>query len=268
MVTKVLAAAVETHADDADPRGIRFEDVLAERHRRAPARRKGERTRDRLKLAAVRALEQRGYLQLRVADICRRARVSDAVFYVYFSNKGEITVEVLSEFLDHTFEVGEAPDGKPQRSLFEALEHTNRRWISAVRANAGLTRCLLQLADQVPPFRELVSRRNHQWYLHVTRALLRRVGAGELDEGAPLLAVHALGGMIDELCSKVFVGREPHAVALAERVVPTEAALAEFVSILWYRALFGREPVAARHPAGRALQRLADVAAATGPPAG
>ncbi|MCZ8130816.1 MAG: TetR/AcrR family transcriptional regulator [Steroidobacteraceae bacterium] len=257
-----MRAALEARPAGADAPGVRFLDVLAERQRRAPAPRKGERTRNRLKLAAVHALEQRGYLQLRVTDICRRARVSDAVFYVYFENKVQITVEVLSEFLDHTFELGESPDPKPRRSLFEALEHANLRWISAVRANAGLTRCLLQFADQVPEFRELSSRRNHQWYLHVTRRLLARLGARDFDESAPLLAVHVLGGMIDELCSKVFVSREPHVVALVDSIVPTDAALAEFVSILWYRGLFGREPIEARHPAGRALQRLADLRSA------
>jgi hypothetical protein len=95
----------------------------------------------------------------------------------------------------------------------------------------------------------------------VTRRVLRRLDARDVDENAPLLAVYALGGMIDELCSKLFVSREPHVVAIVDSVVPTDAALAEFVSILWYRGLFGHEPVAARHPAGRALQRLADLGA-------
>lgn len=229
---------------------------MAQRQAAAPAVRKGDRTRDRLKLAAVQALEQRGYHQLRVADICRKAKVSAAVFYLYFENKEEITAQVLAEFLDHTFRLSEAPAPKSTRTLFEALYEANLGWISAVRANAGLTRCLLQLSDQVPEFKELTSRTNHAWFVRVTRRLMQRFPAAKVDENTLLLAVYALGGMIDELCSKLLVSRDVHLAQLAAAAVPSDEALAEFVSVLWYRALLGRDPPRVRERATRDLLRF------------
>lgn len=76
-------------------RALPFAEILRRRHKQAGARRKGERTRDRLKVATVQVLEERGYLRLRVTDICKRARVSPAAFYPYFKQREQITVEVL-----------------------------------------------------------------------------------------------------------------------------------------------------------------------------
>jgi len=236
-------------------------DVLSERQQRAPDRRKGERTRDRLKLAAVRSLEQRGYLQLRVSDICKKAKVAHSVFYIYFKNKEEITVEVLSEFLAHTFQLDEVPSEPRPRTLFEALLAVNLRWIRAVRANAGLTRCLLQLADQVPEFKDLTSRTNYEWFVSVTDRMARRFSSAKIDRDALLLATFALGGMMDEFSSKLLVTHEEHLVGLVNRVAPTDEALAEFLSTLWYRAVFAIDPPQHRHEAGRALRALAGLPA-------
>jgi TetR/AcrR family transcriptional repressor of nem operon len=250
-------AAGQRAARAAEPR---FVDVLLDRQQRATDRRKGERTRDRLKLGAVQSLEQRGYLQLRVADICKKAKVAHSVFYIYFKNKEEITVEVLTEFLAHTFQLDEPPGEQRPRTLFDALQAVNLRWIRAVRANAGLTRCLLQLSDQVPEFKELTSRMNHEWFLSVTDRTVRRFPHVKIDKDALLLAQFALGGMMDEFCDKLLVSREEHLVELVERVAPTDEALAEFLSTLWYRALFAADPPQHKFEAGRALRALAGAA--------
>lgn len=237
---------------------LRYADALAARQRSDAGRRKGERTRDRLKLAAVHALEEHGYLQVRVADICKLAEVSPAVFYLYFKNKEEITVEVLTEFLTRTFGLDEVRPAPPRRrSLFEALVNTNLRWISAIRVNSGLSRCLLQLSDQVPEFRELVSRTNQYWSQGVTERLLKRFPEASIDRKVLTLAVYALSGMIDEFCSKLLVSREEHVVTLVGSVTGgDERALAEFLSLLWYRALFGVDPPRLRHEGSRKMLAL------------
>lgn len=210
----------------------------------------------------MRALEQRGYLQLRVADICKKAKVAHSVFYIYFKNKEEITVEVLSEFLTHTFELDSTPGERQPRTLFDALQAVNLRWIHAIRANAGLSRCLLQLADQVPEFKALSSRSNYEWFVSVTDRMARRFPTAKIDRDALLLANFALGGMMDEFCSKLLVTHEEHLVGLANRIAPTDEALAEFLSTLWYRAVFATDPPQHRHEAGRALRTLAGLPAA------
>jgi AcrR family transcriptional regulator len=235
----------------------RYADLLAALQLHNASRRKGERTRDRLRLAAVQALEQRGYLQLRVADICKKAKVSPAVFYLYYPNKEAITVEVLSEFLRHTFGLDEAPEApRPRRALFTSLVAKNLSWISALRANAGLGRCLLQLADQVPEFKVRVSQTNHQWYLLISEKMLERLPAVEIDRNSLLLAVYALCGMVDEICRKLLVSNDEHLVAIAGAAVADDHALAEFISLLWYRALFACDPPQLQHEAAKQLRNL------------
>ena len=242
----------------------RFVDVLSDRQRSATDRRKGERTRDRLKLAAVQSLDQRGYLQLRVADICKKAKVAHSVFYIYFKNKEEITVEVLTEFLTHTFQLDTTPTDRHPRSLYYGLLRINLRWIRAIRANSGLTRCLLQLADQVPEFKELNSRMNHEWFMRVCDRMIKRFPAAKIDKSTLLLAVFALGGMIDEFCSKLLVTEEEHLVDLVRRTAPTDEALAEVLSTIWYRGLFAIDPPLHKHKAGLALRALSGLPATAG----
>lgn len=233
---------------------LAYADVLEHEQGADATKRKGERTRDRLLLSAVRALETRGYHALRVRDICEEARVSPAAFYQYFDNVREITVEVLTSFLRSTFKMARTTTGP--RAPFEAIYAANLAWVTSARANAGLVRCLLQLGDEVPEFKALHERLNHEWFVHVAHGLHRRFPAARRDEPAILLAVHALGAMMDEIARKVLVARDPHLQPVVEVIAPTDEALAEFLSVLWYRALFGSEPRGVRLRAGRDLLRL------------
>lgn len=264
---RVLAPATRSAASAAPKASIRraepFADTLLRHQQAAGLRRKGERTRDRLKLAAVQILEERGFLRTRVSDICKRADVSAAAFYLYFKNKEDITVEVLTEFLHEMFKLSAAPDSN--RSQFEAIYQSNLLWIASVRANAGLMHCLLQLGDQVPKFRALNENLNHKWFLHVTERLLKRFPKVRVDRNAVLLAVYALGGMMDDLSRKMVISREGHLQAVIDATTPTDEAVVEFVSLLWYRALFGTEPPHVDQPASRELQKLRAVDSAALP---
>lgn len=234
-----------------------FAETLRRKQRESGTRRKGERTRDRLKIAALQALEDRGYLHLRVSDICRRARISAAAFYQYFRNKEQITVEVLTEFLHHNFRISSGP--APERSFFESLRVANLTWITSVRANAGLMRCLLQLGDQVPEFKKLNQQLNFEWFAYVTDRLLKRFPRMRADRRAVLLAVYALGGMMDELSRKVLVAREDNLQSIIEAIAPGDDALAEFLSVLWYRALFAADPPGIQFDSSRQLLLLSAI---------
>ncbi len=67
------------------------------------------------------------------------------------------------------------------------------------------------------------------------------------------------GGMMDELSRKILVAREAHLQPVVEAIAPTDEALAEFLSVLWYRALSGSEPRHVNHPASRALLAVSQV---------
>ncbi len=220
---------------------LRYRDILEQRQLSAAGRRKGERTRDRLKLAAIDLLDETGYREMRIADVCERADVSTATFYLYYQNKTEITVEVLREFMDTIFGVAET-DG-PYQSSFEAIYGANLGWIRTVKANAGLLRCLLQVGDQAPEFAEVSQSINHLWYRRVASSIRRSLN-DESEAGADLSLVlaYALGSMMDELCRRLFVAHDQHLVELIARVAPTDEALAELIGVIWYRAVYCSDP--------------------------
>lgn len=236
----------------------RFGDVLLRRQKESGQRRKGQRTRDRLKVAAIAVLDDQGFRNLRVSDVCKRAKVSSAAFYLYFKNKTEITAEVLTGFLEWLIQMP-MPGERRSRTVYQAIYEINLAWILAVRANSGLMRCLLQLSDETPEFKALYERMSHDWYLHVAHGLTSRFPEARLDEKVALLATYALGGLIDEISRCLLVERQPYLHDLVGELAPTDEALAEFLALLWYRAMFAAEPVEVRSRAARELQRIARV---------
>ncbi len=229
--------------------------LLRERQREPGKKRKGERTRDSLKLAAVEVLSRVGYHDLRVSDICDRAGASHAAFYLYFRHKKDITRQILTEFLDEVFV--QARSIHRRDTPFEAFYHTNLAWIRATRANAGLARCILQLNDDTPDFKKLNEHNGYQHFLRVARTIAKRFLRAEVDEKVLLLTVYALGSMMDDLSRRLLVSRDPHLRKLVDSVTPTDESLAEFLTMLWYRGLFGTDAHAAKRSVGRELEKIA-----------
>ncbi|MEZ4456289.1 MAG: helix-turn-helix domain-containing protein [Gemmatimonadales bacterium] len=229
-----------------------FRTWIADRQRAAdPGRRKGERTRDRIRLATVELLNERGYRQLTVADVCDRAGITPPVLYRYFDNKVALVLEVLSEFLGRFIAQTARPAG---RSAYLSIYEANLNWVRLARANAGLMACLLEFSDEVPDFAALFAEASRKWYRRIADSVLRRFPAAAADRAELELALYALGGMIDDLTRKLFSAQVPEVTRLAARVAPDDEALARFLSVLWYRALYGTDP---REPEGAGvLERL------------
>lgn len=242
---------------------VSFRDIVAERQRANRARTKGERTRGRIFLAAIDLLNEIGYREMKVSDVCKRAKVTPPVLYLYFKNKLALTTEVLQAFLDNFLAGPAAADRTTSRSAYEAIHAANRDWIKVARHNAGLVRCLLQLADDEPAFARLFADANDKWYRRISASVLHRSPGTRVREGDVRLAAYALGGMLDELVRKLFTARDPHLAALVAEVTPTDEEFARFVSLLWHRVLYASDPAEVTSP----LAPLARAAAATPAPA-
>jgi TetR/AcrR family transcriptional regulator, transcriptional repressor for nem operon len=219
---------------------LKYHVVQARRQMAEPSKRRGERTRDKLKLAAVEVLGEVGYHDLRIADICERVGVSPATFYLHFDNRTEITIHVLTEFLEEIFNLAQV-NSKPT-TPFQAMLQANLRWIEAVRQNAGLMRSLVQVGDEVPQFALINQRANYAWYRKIALSITKRFPQNAVDESVALLAAYGLGAMMDEITRKLVVYQDPHFLALLQSEAPSNAELAEFLSLLWYRALYAANP--------------------------
>ncbi len=208
----------------------------------AAGKRKGARTRDGLKAAAANLLETIGYRDMRVSDINEQAGVSNALFYVYFKNKQDITQEVLTEFIATL--VPEAPaDAVHPASTVEAIYLGNLRYTRVFAANPGLMRCLIQFGDETPAFGKLWSDWNDRWHDRTLRAIKRRDSAIIASTGDLFASVCALGMMVDGMLRLLYVERNVRALKAANEVGDTPDAVALFLTRLWYRALFGSEMV-------------------------
>lgn len=197
---------------------------------------KGDRTKFRLKYAAARALEEIGYSDLKVSDVCSHADVALGTFYVYFRDKNEIATEVVLDFVEHLYKRA-AQVGRGQGE-YEAILNTNRFFIVAYQANPGLMRCHVQLQSLLPEFRQQWRPRQLKWVESLARSIARRGSYGEDMPGNSMSVAHALEGMVFHFLYTVVVTKES---ILSEQRLDTNE-LAEMLSVLWYRAVYCRDP--------------------------
>lgn len=236
---------LERVAGTADNSQMSFSyiDHLEEQLRTAPPRQKGLRTRQRLKIATAKILARDGYHAMRVSDISARARLAEGSFYVYFRDKTDAALTVLSELLEEFLDLGNRTH-HGERSQFEAIRDGNRRWIAVCRANAGLMRCILQLGDEDPRLAELAQRGNALWYERVAQSSARR--RGTQTSHASRFAVYMLGSMMDELVRKLIVYPDPHFHALLGQIGATEdEVVADAASVIFLHVLNPGAPVPA-----------------------
>jgi TetR/AcrR family transcriptional repressor of nem operon len=228
---------------------LSFIDYLEKNLSDDPPKLRGARTRERLKIAAARALEEKGYHALRVADVTAGAKVAEGSFYVYFKDKTDVALTVLTELLEEFFKL----DAKvsAERSPFEAIRQTNRRWLAVCRANAGLMRCILQLGDEEPELSRLSRRTNRIWYERVARSLRRR--KSNVGTGAALFALYLVGGMMDELVRKLIIYPDPEFRALLEEMQADDDAIADAASVLWLHIFHPEESPPSDLPTAAAM---------------
>lgn len=202
-----------------------------------PPKRKGERTRERIKLAAARVLEELGFHAMRVSDVTKAAGTSDGSFYIYFTDKKDVTLAVLREFLEGMQLAGSTPPQKAH-DPFETIRHANLGWINAVKANAGLMRSVFQVSDEDPEFSELVHTSNREWYRRVSRSVVKKYPEGAADPAAIFFAAWALGGMMDEIIRRVVVYPDTEIVRFCEEHGLEDGALADALAVIWLRVLY------------------------------
>jgi TetR/AcrR family transcriptional repressor of nem operon len=243
-VETIMAKAAKAKTSDGPitphTQFLRYADYLQHQIDSTPKKTKGARTKEALKLGAIQVLDEVGYHAMRVSDICDAAGVALATFYLYFVNKSDITLQVLSEYLEQGSRLLAARDGA--RSPLESIRAANLRWLQVMRANAGLSRCIMQLGDEEPGFRELTHRTNREWYERIALSFVRRF-PGSVSADVALLAAYSLGAMMDEMARKLLVYPDPTLLSLAERIAPSDEAMADFLTVLWHRALYGAAPV-------------------------
>lgn len=205
-----------------------------------PTTRKGLETRERLIDAATSMVNQLGYQDLRLADIAAAAEVPPSLIYRYFKGRPQIVLAALARLRD---QVQALLAAESSGSAFDRILDKNRQIIELYAGNPGLLRCIISFGGDEPEFRQLFREMSQRWNQAVARSIARQFPAAPLGDGERLMLAHALCSMVDNFVYECLVLRSP---LLAPVFAENRDDMALFVSLLWHRALYLRDPPADR----------------------
>jgi AcrR family transcriptional regulator len=165
---------------------------------------RGERTRAALVAAARRVFERDGFVDARIVDVAAEAGVATGSFYTYFASKEEAFRAVLAELQEEMLHPHiEVPDGADPVAVVEAA---NRAYLESYRRNAKLMALMEQVATVDPAVLALRLERADAFIRRNARAIERLQEQGLADpELDPLLAAHAISGMVSRTAMGAFV---------------------------------------------------------------
>ena len=98
--------------------------------------------------AALVVLERDGYHKMRIADVTGEAGVAAGLFYHYFDDLKSLTLEVLEDYVAHALQIETIEKDVPRGDWYQRMLAHNRLVASTYAERPGLTRALLQLADE------------------------------------------------------------------------------------------------------------------------
>lgn len=186
-------------------RGAEVDEAPTAPGRALPPTARGQRTRERLIVAARRVFENDGYLDARLSDISKEANVAVGSFYVYFASKEEIFAAVLEQVQDEMLHphVGSGEHGSHPVADIEA---SNRAYLSWYRRNALFMRALEQAATSDDGLRELRRKRGEAFARRNARSIRQLQAKGLADPGLdPLLAAKAVDSMVGRMAYATYV---------------------------------------------------------------
>lgn len=195
-----------------------------------------EKTRLLLLISAARFLETGNYAEMSVRDVVQGAKTSHGAFYLYFTDKQALIVQLLSSFLD--FEMQTLPAYDPSQEPFQIRLLFMNWYHETFRVNVGLMRCLALLSDSVPDVAAIWRRRGKELVGRALQYYRDRYDLAPEELELLRIAHHALGSMADH---SLFARYGVHGASETSEA-RDERLLVELHAILSYRGLFGEDP--------------------------
>ena len=165
----------------------------------APRSRKGAETRARLLEAAKKVFEEDGFLDARISDISKRAKLSHGSFYHYFDSKEQIFREVAEaqeRMLTAPPETGSAAKSLPA-SERERIRRANRRYLERYRDEARIMGVIEQASRYDAHVTAVRAATQKHFAERAEQSIRRLQKAGLADRSVdPVFAATALGAMV------------------------------------------------------------------------
>jgi AcrR family transcriptional regulator len=233
---------VVTPKSAAKPRRQRRNAVLEKPS--PPTTKRGIATRDRLKAAMVALLQDHPFHEIRLEDIAERAGVRVSLIYHYFRSKTDITYEVLDDMLT-AFQAEVAGRSRSDNPL-EAIHFANRRMIALYAGNPGAMRCLLEAHEDLAQFARMWRDLTLGWNRRIAASLARQFPKAFSSNAEYLALAYALAGTVDNFLYEYYVLGNP----ALHKAYDSEEEVARFLTTIWYRALYLKNPPAGFLPGG------------------
>ena len=228
MVEKLLAEPTPAGASSSS---LRFVDWMAQSQDPPDLLRKGDRRRLSLKLAAAQLLEDRGYDAFSTGDVSDKAQVTRTAFYVYFSSKQALTLDLLEDF--QRFMMSVLRPARKGLSLAEAAYETNLAYIRFFAVNARIILSVQNIRRSLSDAERLQFDMNDWWAHKVARTISNEHGKrSAVPSKRALATAYALEAMIDGFLTELYVRNNPHLLALKL----DQTAVAHLLTDLWLRA--------------------------------
>lgn len=164
----------------------------------APRSARGELTRAKLVKAAKAVFERDGFLNARISDIAKRAKVSYGAFYHYFDSKEQIFREVAEAQEERlTAPPDPGQPAAPADSPLERIRNANRRYLERYRDEAQIMRVIEQVSRYDPHVNAVRMGSQKHFAERSERAIRRLQDDGKVDPRInPTIAADALGSMV------------------------------------------------------------------------
>lgn len=202
----------------------------------SPSIRKTQRTRLRLLSSIAKQLSDGAeQADMRVADVVAAASLAHGTFYRYFPDLRSAIEALVGDFAIFLYQQLANSRGGASGSR-ERVRDATLTYIRVFKANAGLMRCLNSLRREDTAFRKAFLELSRGWNTRMASAIARRRGIASVEEFLP--TAYALGGMIDEFLTQLYLRQDPALTHLAN----DEEAVAELLTELWCLGAYGRLP--------------------------
>jgi AcrR family transcriptional regulator len=192
-------------------------------------------TREFLLDVAERLLAAESICDMTVGEVTREAGLAQGTFYIYFQDRFDLLKQLIQRRTLRIFDRALEHVPHELRTL-DRLTFTISAILESWQQYSGVMRSLYQLSVQREDFLELQQQLRAPFAERMSAELEQSIVR---DHARPIdvrIAVDALATMLSWCCMSWFgLGIKPYPEATVEQ-------LASHVALLWYRALFGRDP--------------------------
>lgn len=195
--------------------------------------------------AAEELFAERGYANVRVADLAAAAGLTAGAFYRYFPDKHELTLELLRELTVEAFEFIRIP--LEADSLIDSVTESTHKYFEFYERHRALFGVIVELSQSDAEIAEIWATSRRAFYGRISGALTRGSVAERIRGDLNLdLAAEMLGSMTEFYAFQRFVLRDP---AVAGRPL---GEASRTLATIWLSGI-ARPPRALSHALSRRL---------------